>query len=282
MIAAISPFFLGSRDSIYDTAGLISSQGIFQGYYSMDIAADTAKGAARELFARSGIVPVSFRMVPGLDETAERFHEALPLARELIEKAAQAGYQTATTWILPGSNTLHQEAYHTQMIERLQIMSELLAPYNIPLGVELVAPETMRREYRYPIGCRTTDLLALLARVGRANVGVCMDCFHAYCTGQPEAEYGAITDVSQLVIVHISDAVRGVPPSEQQDQDRRLPGESGVIDCAQVFDWLRKLNYQGAVVLEPIDARFEKQGFAKSLQQAGEAVRRVWPGDRND
>lgn len=277
MILSMSPYFLGCTAPIYETAREIVRNGIFRGYYSMDIEADTAAGPTRALFVQTGLTPVSFRMVPGLDEEEGVFEQALARAPAMLEQAAEAGYRTATSWIFPGSDTMPPEQYRKRIVERLCRLREVLSPFGIPLGVELVAAKTRREVYRYPIGSTTKALLQLLAEAGGSGLGVCLDCFHAYSTGNLDAEYAAITDAGQLTAVHISDAIPGVPPAEQQDQDRRLPGETGVIDLSGLFRRLETLGYTGAVVLEPIDKRFARQPFAVTLQQAEQAAARVWP-----
>ena len=277
MIPAISPAFLGCHDPIYHTAEELAATGVFRGYYSMDIQADTAGAPTKSLFEQNGLLPVSFRMIPDLDAEPVRFERDFTKAPELVHKAAEAGYRSATTWIMPGSHTLEAEQYRAQIVERLQRMCELLGRFDLVLAVEMVAPKTLQRTFRYPISCTTRELLKLIARVGRKNIGVCLDTFHAYCLGDVQGEYAAITEPQQLAIVHINDAVAGVPPELQLDQDRRLPGETGLIDCGQLFRKLRELRYDGAVVLEPIDKRLAEMPFAQALHLAAESVKRIWP-----
>lgn len=277
MIPAISPVFLGCRDSIYHTAEELAATGVFRGYYSMDIRADTAGAPTKRLFEQNGLSPVSFRMIPDLDEESECFEQDFIKAPALVHKAAEAGYCSATTWIMPGSHTLEPEQYRAQIVERLQRMCELLGQFDLVLAVEMVAPKTLQQTFRYPINCTTRELLNLIARVGSKNIGVCLDTFHAYCLGDVAGEYAAITEPQQLAIVHINDAVAGVPPELQLDQDRRLPGETGLIDCRQLFRKLQELRYSGAVVLEPLDKRLAEMPFAQALQLASESVKRIWP-----
>lgn len=279
MIKAISPFFLGTKASVYETAPTIAAQGYFQGYYSMNIKADTARGGAetRRTFAENGLTPVGFCMEPKLDEVDEVFERDIVAMEWTIAAAAEAGFPCAMAWIMPGSDHHEPDEYHRIVIHRMRRMCDLLAKHGLSLCMEMVAPKPLQQSFRYPIACTTADLLPLLRAVERPNLGVVLDMFHAHCTGQAEAEYAQLTGDVPVLMAHACDGVAGRAPWEQLDQDRRLPGETGVIPCQPFFACLRRLQYEAAVVLEPIDERFAAQGFPEVLRQAAEALSRVWP-----
>lgn len=279
MIKTICPQYLGAKEDFYQAAPLIAQQGYFQGYYSFEPEADTAQGACKTaaLFQECGLQPVGFRVPIDISRPEIDFPAALEQFAPTLYTAAACGYRGALTWIMPGCNTMPVQQYQDMLVERLAGLCEMLAAYGIPLGIEMVAPRTLQQRYRYPAPCRTEDLLTLIKRVGNSRLGIILDSFHFYCAGHTPEEYAQIVRPEQVIMAHISDGVAGRSAEEQQDLDRRLPGENGTAACKEMLLYLQSIGYQGAVIPEPLDQRLAQLSFDAVLERAARAVQSVWP-----
>lgn len=279
MIKTICPQYIGAKEDFYQAAPLIAQQGYFQGYYSFEPEADTAQGACKTaaLLQEFGLQPVGFRVPVDISQPEIDFPAALEQFAPTLYTAAACGYRGALTWIMPGCNTMPVQQYQDMLIGRLERLCKMLEEYGIPLGIEMVAPRTLQQQYRYPAPCRTEDLLTLIERVGQSGLGIILDSFHFYCAGHTPEEYMLINRPEQIVMVHISDGVAGRSAEEQQDLDRRLPGENGSAACHIMMEWLQKIGYQGAVIPEPLDKRLSDLPLDIALKCAANAVQSVWP-----
>ena len=279
MIRTVCPAYLGCGGDFYQTAPLIAAQGGFSGYYSYDIQPDIARGAAetRRMFEAFRLKPTGFRLPVRLDASAALFEKAYAALPEIVRVAREAGYPAALTWIMPGSDTAPPLDYRMRLASRLERLAGLLAEYEMRLAVELVAPYTLQQQYRFPIPATLGYLLSLIKQTGMENVGAVLDVFHFYCAGHTGKDYQLLENGAQVVMVHVSDGVAGRQPCQQLDQDRRLPGESGVIDCGPLMARLVELGYTGSVVPEPIDDALRARPFSETLRRASEALDRIWP-----
>lgn len=279
MLKTVCPAYLGCQDSIYQTAPLIAAQGGFEGYYSYGIEEDTAYGAeeTRRCFAENYLRPTGFRLPVEMNAPPEKFEAAFTKLPGIVALAAEIGYSSALIWIMPGANEMAPHEYHAVLISRLRRLGALLALHRMQLAVELVAPYALQRQYRFPIPATLWHLLDCIEQAELPNIGVVLDLFHFYCAGHTEADYGLLKRREQIIAVHVSDGVPRRLPSEQMDLDRRLPGETGVIDCGPLFRRLCELGYEGPVVPEPCNPSLQGRPFTETLRHAAEALNRVWP-----
>ncbi len=76
--------------------------------------------------------------------------------------------------------------------------------------------------------------------------------------------------------VHINDAVEGRDPDEQIDKERRLPGESGVIDLKGFLQELKAIGYTGPVTPEPFSEKLREMEPRDAIRATAEALMKVW------
>ncbi|NQT51672.1 sugar phosphate isomerase/epimerase, partial [bacterium] len=93
-------------------------------------------------------------------------------------------------------------------------------------------------------------MLALADAIGTGNVGLLLDCWHWYTSEGTTADILALRP-EQVVYVHVSDAPAGVPLDEHIDNQRAMPGATGVIDIAAFLGSLAKIGFDGPVTAEP-------------------------------
>src|ERR671937_27483 len=80
----------------------------------------------------------------------------------------------------------------------------------------------------------------------------------------------------QVVYVHVNDAPPGRDVDEQIDNQRLLPGASGVIDIAGFLQALDRMGYDGPVVAEPFNAELNAMPPADRVRLTGQSLAKIW------
>ena len=241
----------------------------------LPLAARTSPREVAERFAAAGVrpggwgLPVDFR---GSDDVYRTGLTALPRQAAL---AAALGSPWCSTWILPYSDDLDYEANMRRHVERLRPVAEILAAHGCRLGLEFVGPKTLRDGHRHAFIHDIDGALELGARIGTGNTGLLLDCFHWYTAHGARADLDRLR-AAQVVYVHVNDAPPGRAVDEQIDNERLLPGASGVIDVVGFLGALRSMGYDGPVAVEPFDATVRALEPAARARLAGESLLRVW------
>jgi sugar phosphate isomerase/epimerase len=78
------------------------------------------------------------------------------------------------------------------------------------------------------------------------------------------------------VDAHINDAMEGRGPDEQIDNERRLPGASGVIDLTVFLQGLKAIGYTGPVTPEPFSPELSEMSPEDAIRTTAEALLGVW------
>jgi sugar phosphate isomerase/epimerase len=118
-------------------------------------------------------------------------------------------------------------------------------------------------------------MLKLCEAIGTGNVGLLFDSFHWYTAHGTRDDIHGLSD-ALVVDVHINDAAEGRGPDEQIDNERRLPGESCVIDLVAFLTGLKKIGYTGPVTPEPFSAKLRGMSSAQAINTTAEALLGVW------
>ena len=142
-------------------------------------------------------------------------------------------------------------------------------------GWNLSGPRTLRVDKPYGFIHSMDGMLALGQAIGTGNVGLLLDCWHWY-TG-----LGTISDLMGLtaddvVHVHVNDAPDGVDVSDQIDNKRALPGETGVIDLVGFLSVLQKIGYDGPVSPEPFSQSVREMAAQDAVQTTHDALDKSW------
>jgi sugar phosphate isomerase/epimerase len=274
MYPALSPGAIGVSLPFEESARLAAEAG-FKGI-SMDMGAAAADpdGVRRVLEANklcpaSWGLPVEFRK----DDTA--FQHGLPRLAELAKVAKQVEAPRCATWLLPFSDSLSFEENFALHAARLRTCAETLAEYECRLGLEFVGTKTMREGHQYEFIHTQEGMLELCEAIGTGNVGLLFDSFHWYTSHGTKADIHKLSD-ALVVDAHTNDAVAGRGPEDQIDNDRRLPGESGVIDLGTFLQGLKAINYTGPVAPEPFSPRLKEMAPEDAIRATAESLLKVW------
>ena len=106
-------------------------------------------------------------------------------------------------------------------------------------------------------------------------VGLLVDIFHLYTS---HADVAAVRDlpVKEVVNVHVNDAIAGRTPDQQIDNERALPGETGVCDIAGFMQALAAIGYDGPVTVEPFSQRVREMSPDDAVRATANSLRRAW------
>ncbi len=255
MYLSFSPGLLGITGDFSRTLELAARHG-FTGVDSSvsqlaslgenDIAAIRDQFAALNLRAGYfGLDPVVIS-APDADwqSGVERLKIAAPIAKTL-------GYTRAIAVVLPFSETRPHEENFAFHLARFGEILPILAANNISLGLEYVAPLTRRAPYEHHFVHNLRGMLQLIAAADSPNLGLLLDSFHWFCANESAAQIVSL-QASQIVAVHLNDAIKGRPLSEQVAFERELPGASGEIDLKAFLQALKQTGYNGPLTCEPM------------------------------
>ncbi|MBW3598753.1 MAG: sugar phosphate isomerase/epimerase [Planctomycetes bacterium] len=199
--------------------------------------------------------------------------EKLPKTAEV---AKSLGAQGCYAYVLPASDGLPYHecfAFHQQ---RLGPVANELARHDIQLGLGFYSTPARRKDKKYEFIYEVEPFLKLIETLGVANVGVVVDLWHWHFGG------GTLDQIKQLkadqvVNVRLADVAEDVDPAKQTDEQRLLPGKTGVIDSAGVLRILGEMEYAGPVT-PYANVRLSSTGLTRDriVRLAGEAVDAVW------
>ena len=203
--------------------------------------------------------------------TEAEWREWLGRLPPLLATARAVGARRAGMWILPGSDELAFDANFEFHVDRFRPVAELLAAYGIRLGLEFIGPETARRGFRHPF-VHSVGMITDLARAIGPNCGLLLDVWHWHCAGGVREDlYGLMRDF--IVHVHISDAPSGISRTDIEDNRRKLPGATGVIDLDGFMQALAAAGYDGPVTAEPFDSELSALPAEEAAARTARATR---------
>ena len=244
MQACMNPSTVGRRLELQEYLAVASGAGFPMA--DIDAASVIREGAGqvREWLDTYGVKWASFGLPLGLDASDAEFSHGLEQLVEAAAVAAQFGVTRCVTWLWPSIDA-EPARYALQLAIRARACADVLARHEIRLGLEFVGPHHLRRK-KYPFIHNIPDLLVLLDAVERDNVGVLLDSYHWYTSGQSMADLKQLP-LSRVVHVHVNDT--SAPPEEAHDQERLLPGE-GRIDLRAFVGYLSDVGYDGPLSVE--------------------------------
>ncbi len=274
MYTALNPGMIGVQMDFERCARLAAEAGFGGVSVELSLAAADPQKVRRvlevnKLRPASWGLPVDFRGEEG------RFAEGLAELPKLAKVARSVGADRCSTWIMPCSDEVPFEENFRLHRDRLRQCAEVLAEHGCRLGLEFVGPKTIRDGRRYEFIHTQDGMLELCEAIGTGNVGLLFDSFHWYTShGTPE-DISRLSD-ALVVDVHINDAVPGRGPDEQIDGERRLPGETGVIDIVAFLRGLQAIGYTGPVTPEPFSEKVRALPAEEAIRVSAQATLKVW------
>jgi sugar phosphate isomerase/epimerase len=280
MYKALSPHAIGVRPGNLQEAIAAAQQGGFAGVeFNASEVADLIEAGGvdtvKAMFADAGIRPAGWGLPVDWRGDEEKWRQGLDALPRLAKAAAAIGGTRTYTWVMPGSNDRSSDENLQFHIQRFSPIARILAVNGCQLGLEFIGPKTLRDTLRYPFIHTMEEMLAMGAEIG-ADVGILLDCFHWYTSGSTLDALRRLRP-EQVVYVHVNDARPGRGPDEQIDNERALPGETGVIDIAGFLQAIQDIGYDGPVVPEPFKRELaDLPSDADRLRTVGTAMDRIF------
>ncbi|MBN1579440.1 MAG: sugar phosphate isomerase/epimerase [Anaerolineae bacterium] len=229
------------------------------------------KGVAyvRRLFDGAGVKPGQWGLPVAWnkDDQWEKDLEQLP---KLAALGKALGCTRTATWCVSGSNDLAYEENWAWHIARFRPIAEVLAEYDCRLGIEFLGPKTIRERFEHEFVYTLGGMMELAGAIGTGNVGLLLDAWHLFTSGDPLDVLDTIT-AKDVVTVHVNDAPEGLTLETYMDNDRRLPMETGVIDLPGFIKKLAAMGYDGPVTPEPFSKRINELA-AEDTMAAGKLI----------
>ena len=236
---------------------------------------------ALDLMGQYGVIISDFGL-PVQFRSRDDFNGSFSKLEKTARAAAGLGIRRSCTWMLSSSNDrdfAENFKYHTEIF---RMIAEVLAEYGILFGVEFLGPKNILLSGKYPFIHSLEGMLELCDAVGTGNMGVLLDAHHCYCSGLPGGEFAKfIRNEKDIVLVHLNDDAKEIPPEELKDSPRFYPGEpgGGANDLRGFMGALATLGYTGPVEVEPFSEALKLLGgdndaIAKIIS---ESTASVWP-----
>ena len=278
MFKNLCPPAIGIQTGMRESLKLAKSAG-FEG---LDLDIDDARRLTkaysidyvRDLWAESGLKMGGWGFPLEWGGGNVEFEEGLKAFPILAELAADLGCHRTTTQVFNWSNAPFNENWDFH-IRRLKPAAEILNAYGHSLGLEFIGPAASRRMHRFSFAYDMNVVLDLAATIGTGNVGLLFDTWHWYTCRSTLDEVRRLTK-DEVIYVQINDAPAGINLDDQLDDERCLPGETGVIPAAEVLQILNQIGYDGPVTPEPCNDKIEAMGPSAAAKVCLESLDRVW------
>lgn len=274
MFTSLNPGAIGVQiDNLQQGLQLAARHGYAGYHFGIGEAHELGATRTRELAAAAGVrlsafgFPVDFRADEGAYEQGLK---ALPAQ---AQTAADLDVRRTATWIVPASDELSYADNLAQHARRLRPAAAILADHGIRLGLEYVGPRTSRDGKKHDFIHTMDQMSELCAAVGD-NCGYLLDAWHWY-TAHEDAGHLQHLSPEQVVDVHVNDAP-DLPVDAQLDHQRCLPGETGVIDVATFLGTLKRIGYDGPVMVEPFSQAVRDMDADDACAATMAALRKVW------
>ena len=275
MYTSFGPGALGIELSFPDAAAL-AADARFEGI-QVDAAfldahgPDVYRAVLEEYGLRSGSLSLPVDLT-GDRDSYEADLDALP---GIARRAAAVGCTRTSTYIMSFSDDRPFEENFAFHRDRLDPVAETLDEYGIDLGLEFLGPRTLREGHEYEFIADSEGMLELCAAVGTDNVGLLLDCWHWHTAGGSVEALEAL-DAGDVVDVHVNDAPAGVAREDHVDDERAMPGATGVIDVETFLGHLDAVGYDGPVMVEPFSDELDAMDPEATARKTIASLERVF------
>lgn len=274
MYPALAPGAIGVSLSFEEAAPLAARAGLRGVTVDMGLAASDPD-RVRQVLEVNKLQPAAWGLPVEFRRDEQAFKDSLERLPAAAKAAHKVGAERCSTWILPFSDDLPFEENFQRHATRLRACAEILAEHGCRLGLEFVGPKTARQGHQHEFIHDQEGMLGLCEAIGTGNVGLLFDSFHWYTSHGTREDIRRLSD-ALIVDVHINDGAEGRSPDEQIDNERRLPGESGVIDLVGFLQGLKEIGYTGPVTPEPFSPKLREMPPEEAIRTVADATLGVW------
>ncbi len=209
-----------------------------------------------------------------IGEREEKFNNDIKILEEYLKIAKKIQAFRIYTWIIPFSDELPFKQNFNLHLTRTRKLCALIEKYDCLLGLEFIGTKKVREGHKYEFIWNLEQICEFIKKVKMDNLGVLLDSWHLYASG------GEINDIKKLkgkdiVYVHVNDAPN-IPKYELIDNERFLPGETGVIDIVEFLKTLKEIGYEGPITPEPFNKRVNELPDEIAVRLVGGYLLKIW------
>ena len=234
-------------------------------------AAKIAKGqgldAVKELFVSRNLQMGAWNLPVNTRAADVEFYPQLRKLPAAAELAAESGCFRTNIVVLGWSDELPRQQNWDFHVKRLREVCIVLRDYGHRLGLEFIGPRTSRAPKKHGFVYTMDGMLALCCAIGTGNVGLLFDVWHWYTAQSTLDDVRKLTK-DDVVYVHINDAPADRDVLDQIDNQRCLPGETGVIPNVELLRILQEIGYDGPVTAEPFNAKVREAAERNPIEAA--------------
>jgi sugar phosphate isomerase/epimerase len=179
--------------------------------------------------------------------------------------------------VAAGSDDVAFQANFELHRQRLGQVADVLAKYEIQLGIGFQAAPAYRDGKQHQFIHQVETLLTLVKTIGASNVGVMLDTWNWFVGG------GAIDQIrelagNQIVAVRLADYPAGSDLARIAEKTRSLPLEAGAVDCQTIVNLLVEKEFSGPVTLYPHPSTLRGATRESIVQRAANTLEDLWRG----
>ena len=252
MFKNLSPGAVGISCGWVEGLDLARDAGFQGADVNLGDAAKLGAEAVKALFAERGLKMGGWGFPVNWQGSQTEFEESLAKLPAQAKLAAELGCFRTATWMPSWSDHRNRREQFQFVTSRFRAIAEILKEHGHRLGLEFIGPRTLRAGKNHGFVYTMDGMLTLCDAIGTGNVGLLFDGWHWY-TSQSTLDDVRHLSAEDVVYVHVNDAPTGVDVLDQLDNQRCLPGETGVIPNGELLRILNEIGYDGPVTVEPFN-----------------------------
>ncbi len=231
---------------------------------------------AQRFLQSSGIRVGGFPLPVRWQGDDEVFRADLQKLEAVATVAAEVGAKGCYTNVMAASDERPFQDNFEFHRARFSEIAEVLAPHGVRLGLGFLAPSHHRKDRQHQFISTADALLTLMKMVVGSNVGVCLDLWHWHLGGGTVEQVRELS-ADQIVLVRVADLPAGADAETATEEQRLLPGSTGVVPAAAVLKHLSEIEYGGPVTPYPHPKQFSGTTRDQTVLQTADALKKVWP-----
>jgi sugar phosphate isomerase/epimerase len=212
----------------------------------------------------------SFELPVQLAGATDAFDNDLEALSEFATVAASLGASRCIANLLPYClNRPYHENFELHR-QRIGKVAALLGAQEIQLGLGFIAPKAAREPGNSQFIATPDALLTLIHTIDQP-VGLCLDTWHWYVAGG-KVEQLKDFPIDKLVMVRLADVPPDADLASITEEQRLLPGSTGVVPNVAWLRWLAARDYRGPLTPFCHPSQFAGVTRTQSVGQAADAL----------
>lgn len=203
------------------------------------------------------------------------FKADLEQLKSVCELAQSLGAQRATTDVAAAGDDMPYHEFFEFHTKRLRTIADVLAQYEIRLGLSFRASASHRDGHEYQFIYQAEPLLTLIKTIGHPNVGLTLDTWNWQVGGGGMDQLGELT-ADQFVIVRLADVPDDADMTAVEENLRLLPGQSETSIAESVVIMLAEIGYDGPVSAIANPGRIGGRTRDQKVQKTQAALEELW------